>query len=259
MPLDLSICIVSHESRADLPACLESVYAQAGQLSTEIILVDNASVDGSAAFVQTTFPRVNLVVNSHRHGFATNLNRALRLSQGRYLLSLNPDTILLPGALAALVTFMDNTPSAAVGGSKTFYPDGKLQYTCREFPSVATILWRWLHLEKLYTPAFYRRFLMLDWPHHEVRQVDWVLGACMLLRREPIFNIGLFDEAFYLYYEDIDVCYRLRQQGFDTYFVPEAQIIHRYHRSSARGINRLTVEHAKSIIHYFRKHGICLF
>lgn len=256
---DLSICIVSHESHADLPACLESVYAQAGQLVIEVILVDNASVDGSAAFVKVQFPQVALVVNTERHGFATNINRALRLSQGRYLLSLNPDTVLLPGALETLVTFMDATPDAAVVGCKTFYPDGKLQYTCREFPSVATILWRWLRLEKLYTPSFYRRFLMQDWDHNVVRQVDWVLGACMLLRREPIFEIGLFDESFYLYYEDIDICYRLKQRGFAIYYLPDAQIIHKYHRSSARGLNRLTLEHAKSIVRYFRKHGVHFF
>lgn len=256
---DLSICIVSHESRADLPACLESVYAQAGQFTTEVILVDNASVDDSAAFVKARFPQVTLVVNTERHGFATNINCALRLSQGHYLLSLNPDTVLLPGALETLIAFMDATPDAAVVGCKTFYPDGQLQYTCREFPSVATVLWRWLRLEKLYTPPFYRRFLMQDWHHNEVRQVDWVLGACMLLRREPIFNIGLFDEAFYLYYEDIDVCYRLRQQGFATYFIPHAQIIHKYHRSSAHGLNHLTLEHARSIARYFRKHGVYFF
>ncbi len=253
---DLSVCIVSHESRSDLPACLESVYDQVGKLAVEVILVDNASTDGSAAFVAAAFPQVRLVVNSNRRGFAANLNHALRLSQGHYILSLNPDTVLLQGALETLVTFMDVTPDAAVAGCKAFYPDGRLQYTCREFPSVATILWRWLHLDQVYLPHFYRRFLLQDWPHDEVRQVDWVLGACMILRREPIFEIGLFDEAFYMYYEDIDVCYRFKQHGFAVYFVPDAQIIHKYHRSSARGFNRLTIEHIKSIVRYFRKHGI---
>jgi GT2 family glycosyltransferase len=187
------------------------------------------------------------------------MNRAFRLSQGRYLLSLNPDTIVESKAFEKLVAFLDNTPAAAAAGCRTLYPDGSLQLTCREFPSIATVLWRWLHLERFYQPGFYRRSLMIEWAHDVARPVDWVMGSCLLLRRQATFDIGLFDEGYYLYYEDIDLCFRLKHRGMAVYYVPEACITHEYQRHSARGLfNRKTLWHAQSIFRYFSKHGWCV-
>lgn len=257
--LDLSVCIVSHESRSHLGGCLESVYAHAGRLAMEVIVVDNCSTDGSARFVEQHFPQARLHLNERRRGFAANANQAFRLSHGRYMLALNPDTVILKNALETMVDFMDSTPQASAAGCRTVYPDGQLQYTCRAFPSLATVLWRWLRLERLYQPAFYRRFLMADWPHDDSRRVDWVMGSCLLLRRQAAFEVELFDEGFYLYYEDIDLCHRLHQAGQPVYYIHSAQIIHEYQRHSARGLlNRSTLWHIHSIWRYFRKHGLRL-
>ncbi|GIV79419.1 MAG: hypothetical protein KatS3mg050_3813 [Litorilinea sp.] len=257
---DVTICIVTHNSRADLEVCLTKLHeAIPTDVSIQVTVVDNTGTDGSSEYVRTTWPHVHLITNPAPRGFGANVNQAVINSSARYILVMNPDVILMPGAIETLVAYMDAHPEVGACGPKTFYPDGRLQPTCRQFPSWVTVLWRWLKLERVWQPGFYRRFLMLDWDHQEAQPVDWVMASCVLVRTAAFQEIQGFDTDFFLYYEDIDLCRRLWQMGYSVHYVPDATAIHAYKRQSARHIvNPLTFIHLSSILQYRRKHGMAV-
>jgi len=256
--MDLSVIIVSYNVANFLIECLTSIYGAAPRISFEVLVVDNASGDGSAQMVRAEFPQVTLLANESNYGFARANNQALRISKSRYYLLLNPDTLLNPGSLGKMVEFMDHHPDAGASGCRLVWPEGAIQPSCRTFPSLLAIFLRGARLHKLYNKPV-ARYLMADWDHSSVREVDWVLGACLLLRREALEDVGLLDEGFFLYYEDIDLCYRLKARGWKVYYNPQIQVVHYYQRASARGIlNRATLEHIKSIFRLFKKHPLPL-
>jgi exopolysaccharide biosynthesis polyprenyl glycosylphosphotransferase len=178
-------------------------------------------------------------------------------ANARYILVMNPDVIVLSGAIERMMNYMDAHPDVGACGPKTLYPDGSLQATCRRFPHWGTVLWRWLKLDRLIEPEFYRRFLMSNGDHDKAQAVDWVMGSCMMIRNEAFMAAEGFDEEFFLYYEDIDFCRRLWQTGYRVHYVPDAVVVHTYQRHSGRNwLNPLTLVHLKSIFHYRDKHGL---
>ncbi|MBM3155218.1 MAG: glycosyltransferase family 2 protein [Chloroflexi bacterium] len=256
--MDLSVIIVSYNVANFLRGCLASIYRSAPQISFEVLVVDNASTDGSAQMVREEFPQAIFLANESNYGFARANNQALRMSKGRYCLLLNPDTLLNLSSLDEMVEFMDHRPDAGASGCQLISPDGAIQASCRMFPTMLAVLLRGTPLHKVYNKPV-ARYLMADWDHSDAREVDWVLGACLLLRREALEDVGLLDEGFFLYYEDIDLCYRLKVRGWKVYYNPQIQVVHYYQRASAQGIpNRLTLEHIKSISYLFRKHPLPL-
>lgn len=257
---DLSVCIVSHDSREDLETCLTKIReVMPSDLVLELIVVDNTGRDGCAEYVREVWPSACMIVNEAPRGLGANINRAVAESDGRYLLIMNPDVVLLPGAIETMVEYLDHHPDVGACGPKTRYPDGSLQATCRRFPKWTTVFWRWLRLDRVAQPAFYREFLMLDCDHDEAQAVDWVMGSCMLVRAQSFAAVGGFDEGFFLYYEDIDFCRRLWQEGIGIHYVPDAVVIHAYQRTSGESLfNAMTLVHLKSILRYRRKHGLVL-
>lgn len=256
--VDLSVCIVSHNSREDLETCLAHVReVTPSDLAVELIVVDNTGSDGSADYVRQVWPDACVILNETPRGFGANINQAVAESDGQYLLIMNPDVILRPGAVEAMVEYLDNHPDVGACGPQTLYPDGSLQATCRRFPKWTTVFWRWLRLDRVAQPAFYREFLMLDCNHDEAQAVDWVMGSCMLVRSQSFAAVGGFDEGFFLYYEDIDFCRRLWQEGIGVHYVPDAMVTHAYQRTSGKALfNAMTLVHLKSILRYRRKHGL---
>jgi len=208
--------------------------------------------------VRQAFPAARVIENDRNYGFAGGNNRGVAHSDGRYVMLLNPDTQVHAGALDELYAFMERTPDAAAAGAQLIGLDGEVQTSCRRFPSRLAVLLRGTPLGRLFPrhPSLCR-YLMTEWDHASTRPVDWVLGACMMIRRQAWQAIGPLDEGFFMYYEDIDWCYRARQAGWSVYYVPAARITHHHRRESARGIfNRLTREHLKSIMRLFRKHDL---
>ncbi|MBD3348741.1 MAG: glycosyltransferase [Candidatus Eisenbacteria bacterium] len=253
---DLSIVTVGYRSRGPLRGLLDSIEETAGP-GVETLVVDNASDDGTAQMVRGEYPRVRLLENSTNFGYSRAVNQGIRESRGRYVLVLNPDVRVAPGALDALTRFMDTHPDAGIAAAKLLNEDGTVQDSCRRFYTFWTLLLRRTFLGRIFpnAPAL-RSYLMADFDHEEVREVDWVLGACMMVRREALEDFGLMDERFFLYFEDVDWCYRAWKSGWKVYYVPQAVMRHRYARGSARRLpSRLLLAHLVSLFHFYEKWG----
>lgn len=255
--MDLSVIIVSTDEGRYLRPCLEALKRAMGELRGEVFVVDNCCQDETAAVAKEVLPEVRLVSNSSRCGFAASNNIALRQATGRHLLVLNPDTEVRPGSLRALVRYLDEHPGVGAAGARLLNPDGTLQHSCRRFPSMRSVLFRWLpRCPEAIREWALRDYLMLDWDHGSAGAVDWVMGACLCVRRAAIEQVGLLDEGFRLYYEDIDWCYRLWQGGWEVHYVSEAEVMHHYQRTSARRLfGRALWTHVYSVCRFFLKHG----
>jgi len=257
-PAELTVITISTNQRALTEACLRSVFAQQASLRFEVIVVDNASSDGTAQMVRDSFPQVCLVNNPVRLGYAANNNLGIRLAHGRYPMILNPDVEVLPGAFEALIHYMDGNPSVGLAGPKLLNSDRTLQYSCRRFSTPGHLLIRGLHLDRFNVGAqVLREAVYMDQDHTRVLDVDYITGACMVTRREMLAGVGLLDEGFTLYFEDQDWCRRAWQKGWRVTYMPEAQMIHHHQRASARGLfSKSTRIHVRSMVRYFRKHSL---
>lgn len=254
----LSIIIVNWNTRALLAGCLQSFVnsqlsaADNGQLTTETLVIDNASSDGSAALVRERFPWVRLIENTENIGFARANNQGIPLAKGDHVLLLNPDTVVHPGALEALVAFMDAHPRAGACGARLLNADGSLQPACHPMLTPGREFWRLLFLDKLWPRATYR---MSQWDTATPRQVEAVKGAGLLLRREALEQVGLLDESYFMYTEEVDLCYRLTQAGWELWYVPAAVITHHGEGSSRQAREAMYVQLYRSKVQFFRKFG----
>jgi GT2 family glycosyltransferase len=252
---DLSVCIVNWNTRQDLKEALRSVLESDPELGIEVIVLDNASRDGSAEMVRQSFPQVMLIESPENVGFARGYNRAAAAASGRHLLILNPDTVVRPGSLGRLVAFMDSHPEAAAAGPRLLNSDGSLQFSCRRFPRAMVGVLRNTIIGRL-APRnrFTRDYLMQDWDHRSVRHVDWVSGAAICIRREAWDQLGGFDEGYYMYSEDMDWCLRAEQAGWRVYYAPDAVIVHRIGRSSDQRPLAMVIQFHRSAVRFYRKH-----
>ena len=260
---DLSIVIVSFQVRELLDRCLNSLLNLKSSLSLQVFVVDNASTDGTVAWVRERFSWVDLIANSDNRGFAAANNQALRQASGRYIMLLNPDTVIpaaQPNALEKLVTFMDGHPRAGACGPMLRYGDGSLQHSAFRFPSLAQIYFdlfptNWRLLESRLNGRYPRTLYEAGRPF----QVDHPLGAAFLLRREAAEGVGWLDERFFIYAEEIDWAWRLRGSGWEIWCVPSAEIIHYEGQSTRQFRGRMVVELWRSRFHLFHKHYAQMF
>jgi len=253
--VDISIVVVSWNSRGYLPECLASVAPGARARSFEIVVVDNASRDGSAALVRERFPQVRLIENSENRGFAAANNQALMLARGRYLMLLNPDTRVHEGALDLLVSFMDARPSAGACGPLLLNADGSVQHTARRFPTFAFAFGARTVLGRLgMFRGSGRSVKMRGAAFDDVTEVDQPSGAALFLRRGALERVGLLDERFFMFFEEVDLCRRNKEAGYEIYLVPRARVTHYGGRSRRQNRARVIRPAAESLIRYFRKH-----
>jgi GT2 family glycosyltransferase len=217
---DVSVVVVSFNAMPWLVRCLESVRGY------ETIVVDHGSTDGSLAAVRAQFPDVR-VVEQENAGMGAGNNAGMRIASGRYFLLLNPDAWVVGDGVERLVAFADEHPSAAVVGPRLRNPDGTLQRSVRAFPTVWRLATEYLFLRKLAPGTTLLNPLYAGgFDHATAREADWVSGACLLVRREATDLVGLFDEAFFLFSEETDWCYRFRAAGFTVWFCPDAEVVH---------------------------------
>ena len=251
----VTIIVVSWNTREVLRACLDSVYENAGAVDFEVIVVDNASVDGSAAMVANDFGRVRLIANSENRGFAAANNQGMALARGRYVLLLNSDTVMLDRALEKTVAFAEAHREAAVVGCRVLNPDHTVQRTCAMFPSALNLLLSSTYAYKLFPKSrFWGRELMTYWDRSDIRPVDVVSGCFMLVRREAVTQVGGMDEAFFMYGEETDWCYRFYRAGWKALFVPSACIIHLGGASTRQAASKMRLQLAGSILYFLKKH-----
>lgn len=250
--MKLSIVIVNWNTRDLLRQCLTSIYADPPVFDFDVYLVDNASTDGSAAMVQEQFSQVRLLTNAANVGFARANNQAIRLSTADYVLLLNSDTVVKPGALMALTHFMETHPQAGIAGARLVNPDGSLQLSCSPFPCLWRELFRLLHIPPIRPDGYYP---MAGWDQAAPRSVDVVLGACMFLRKAALDRIGLMDEDFFMYSEEVDLCYRFKDSGWNIFWVPQAEILHYGGQSTRQVATEMFLRLYQSKVLYFRKHA----
>jgi N-acetylglucosaminyl-diphospho-decaprenol L-rhamnosyltransferase len=251
---DLSIIIVSWNTRDLLLRCLASVLNEIGSsphLNVETWVVDNVSSDGSVQMLREKFPWVRLIENRENVGFARANNQAIRHSTGHYVLLLNPDTEVKPGALAVLFDFMETNPQVGIAGARILNPDQTLQTSCYPAPTLSREFWRLFYMDRLWPYGSYR---MTDWPVNKPRAVDILLGACMFIRRAALDQVGLLDENYFIYSEEVDLCYRFQRTGWSLYWVPQSQIIHYGGQSTQQVAGAMFLRLYQGKIIFIRKH-----
>lgn len=253
---DLSVIVVNRNTRELLAECLASLRAAADPVEVEVIVVDNGSTDGSVGRVREEFPGVRLIENAENTGYAFPNNQGLAAGTGRYLLLLNSDTVLLPGALRRLVEFMDANPRAGACGPLLRFPDGRLQRSCYSTPSPRTVLAAMLTLDRRFPRSRLFGNDHTGFAHDRTREVEALLGAALLVRRETLEQVGALDERLRVHYNDFDWCLRIRRAGWRVYFVHDAEVVHHL-QATTRAENRhlqLQPELVRNLFDYFRKH-----
>jgi GT2 family glycosyltransferase len=239
--VDLSVSIVNTESRELLLACLDSLSPTAA----EIVVLDNASEDGSAEAVRERFPGVRVIAQPFRAGFGANHNTVIRATTGRYVYVLNEDTTADDWALERLTSYLDGHPRVAALGPRLVYPDGRVQDSAWRFPTP---------LVSAIGLATLGRVGVTQSRGAKPHEVDWVMGAALVLRRQALEEVGLFDEDFFLYSEEVDLQARLRQAGWEVHYYPEATVVHHESQFSAGIPERRINEMWRSRHRYWRKH-----
>ena len=265
---DVTISIVSYNTSALLRDCLQSLQDRRdeGEATMEVVVADNVSTDDSVAMVRREFPWVRVVETGGNIGYGRANNAAQANARGRYALILNSDTIVLPGAIAAMRAFMDENPKIGAVGAQLIFADGTVQASYAREPNLAAVWWEQTYLEKLFpNNRVTREYFMKGADLAVRREVDWVCGACMFIRREAYHQVGGFDPAYFMYLEDTELCIRLRRAGWAVWFLPEARIRHLLGASSShwRSRARMIVSYNRSRYYYFtryegRMHGLAL-
>ncbi|MER3461726.1 MAG: hypothetical protein C4342_01470, partial [Armatimonadota bacterium] len=254
---DLSVTICSWNTRDYLDRCLASVLAQTEEIALEVIVIDNASEDGSVETVEQKYPSVHLIRNEQNRGFGAGHNQGFAVASGEFLMPLNSDTVVHPSCFSRLVSFLRENRDVGIAAPKLLNPDGSLQYSCRRFPTPAAALFRNTPLGKLFpNNRFAREYLMQDWDHSEPRDVDWVSGAALCLRASVYREIGGFDERFFMYLEDVDLCKRVHDAGLRVVYVPDAAVTHVIGASTDRVANRMIRQFHKSMLLYYARHHL---
>ena len=250
--LDLSIVIASYNARADLERCLESLHAPAPSISHEIVVVDNQSTDGSAA-VARRWPEVQIIEAGSNLGFAGANNLGIRASTGRALLLLNSDTIVPPGTIDRLAAVLDQHPDAAVVGPRLVDGSGRAELSFGPMIGPFNELWQKL----LFRGQVHRLPILasvVEWRTHQPQSPDWVTGACLLVRRSDAEAVGLLDERYFMYTEDVDFCAAIRGRGRKILFTPDVEIVHLRGRSAANAPAATNRAYRRSQLAFYEKH-----
>lgn len=253
--IDYSVIIVSWNAKNYLSECLQSLDKYRFKYNAEIIVVDNASTDGSPSLVQETFPHVKLIINEQNYGFAKGNNIGITQSTGKYLFLINSDVIVKDVCIEKMIEYMDDHPDIGILGPKILDKFGKTQRSCMEFPSLWNTFYSAFGLHNIFGKLqFFRGEMMTYWPHNTIRPVDVINGCFWMVRKEALDKVGLLDEHFFIYSEDKDWCKRFHETGWGVVFYPEAEAIHYGGASSSNAPIRFDVEMQKANLQYWKKH-----
>lgn len=243
--LDVSIVIVNYNARGLLRQCLRSIFENLTlpDEKATVVVIDNNSSDDSVAMVREQFPRARLIPLEHNGGYAKAVNHGIRSVESRYYLILNMDTTLVqPRTIERMVEFMDAHTKVGLAGPKLINPNGSTQASSCTFPKFAYPLYRRTFLGSLgFAKKAISQYLMLNWDHNETRPVDWVIGTGMIVRHEALQHIGLMDERFFMYFEDVDWCRRFWQAGWQIKYIHTIEVVHYHGRESAKQHGMISV------------------
>ncbi len=256
---DVSICIVTWRTKEQIAACLESIFETIQGVGFEVLVVDNASGDGTVEMIKDAFPQVRLLVNAENLGFPRAANRGIEEAGGRYLLLLNPDTLVGPKAVEDLVRFMDGFADVGVTSPTIRNPIGTVQPECRRtFPTLATEFFELTGLYRLFpNHPVIGQWRRTSWRPQAPCEIELASGAGMMIRREAMEAVGPLSEEAFMFLEDLDYCYRMRQKGWKIYFYPDAEIIHQGQQSTRHVLPRIRALSYDARYKFFRMyHGV---
>lgn len=232
--MKLSIVILNYKSQGHLRQGLRFLKSYTWPWAVEVIVVDNGSGDQSGEVVAREYPGATYIGLPINHGYSAGNNVGLRQASGDYVMILNPDTSLTPGAVETMIRYLEEHPAVGLVAPKLINPDGSTQLSGALFPSFLIPLWRRSWLGNMPGPKHaLARFFINDWDRQSSRAVGWALGACFVIRRRAMTEVGFFDERFFLYFEDVDYCRRMWEKKWEVHYVAEAEIIHYLSRTSA--------------------------
>ncbi len=251
---ELTISIVNTDNVSLLRDCLKSIYENTKKTTFNIIVVDNASIDNSVVMVQQEFPAVKVIVNPTRQGYGYSHNRAIEIADGDYILIFNEDMVVLPGALDIMIDIAKKDSTIGALGCRLLNPDMSLQHSCFRFQSLSRILFEELFPRNIIFSNSSWRAKMYYWDHKEEKEVDIVMGCCMLVPRKVFKEAGNFDPQFFVYSEEDDLCRRIKNHGYKVLFTPEAEIIHIGGQTSKNMSIKMDLVQIESKIKYFKKH-----
>jgi len=253
--VDVSVIIVGWSTQGLVDNCLASVFKETSGICCEVIYVDNGSTDGSVEMVRAKYPSVRVIANQENTGFVFANNQGIRGSQGRYVLLLNSDTIVLENAIAKAVRFADQHPEAAAIGCRVLNPDGTLQRSCLVFHSLRNTFVMTFRLDKLFPWfQFFRNERMEGWDYGQVCEVEVIVGCFSLVRRKAIDQAGLMDADYFFYGDDRDWCYRFHQAGWKMLYTPEPRIIHFGGQTAKRQADQFLLQQYGTLLQFMRKH-----
>lgn len=254
---EVSVIIVSWNVQELLRACLESLFSQdIDGSSFEVIVVDSGSIDDSVEMIHKDFPEVNLVARTDNVGFPKGNNIGMNLANGDYLLLLNPDAEVIGDAVNSMAKYLKDHPDVGIVGPGLINPDGTNQSSRRRFPSFATAVFESTWFESWAPDSILNDYYMTDVPDTEQVDVDWLAGACLMTRREAIDDVGLMDEEYFMYSEELDWCRRFKDAGWRIVYFPNAQVKHHVGKSSEQAVVQRHINFQRAKLRYFRKfHG----
>jgi N-acetylglucosaminyl-diphospho-decaprenol L-rhamnosyltransferase len=240
--------VVNYNSGDHLADCVRSIRAEGVD---DVVVVDNRSEDGSIVTLAVADPAVRVLKMSRNLGFGSAANRGVAVTSAPYVLVLNPDTVVEPGLVKALLAALDHDRSLGIVGPRIDNTDGSLYPSGRQFPNLVDAVGHAFLVDLVPGNPFTRRYRMLDWDRREARRVDWVSGACFLVRRDAFDAVGGFDEAYFMYLEEVDLCWRLGRAGWAAGYEPSARVMHVQGVSTARAPYRMVVAHHRSMLRFW--------
>ena len=252
---DVSVVIPSWNTRELLAKCLETLYASGGP-TLEVIVVDNASEDGSVELIQERYPDIRLIQNSANEGFAIACNQGMAVAKGRHVLLLNTDTETPVGALTAMADFLDQNEKYGAVAPRLVFPDGRTQRACMEFPNLKTVLFFATPFERWFPESSeLRRYFKRDWDHEDTRDIVQPPAAVMMVRHAVLNQIGLFDERLWLFFNDVDLSRRMGAAGHRTRYVHESKVLHHIGASTGQFEGFVTMWQSNRLTYYRKHHG----
>jgi len=260
--MDLSIIILNYKTRGLLKECLKGIRLVEPKFDYEIIVVDNGSRDGTPAMIAEHFPDVRFFASDKNLGYAKGNNLGIKEANGRYIMIMNPDIVVFEGVLEKLVEFMDSRPDVGIVGPKLLNPDKSLQYSCYRFPTFWVPIYRRTPFGRLsFAKKRLNDYFMKEWNHASIKEVDWLLGGCLLIRHRALKEVEFLDERYFAYFDDVDLCRSMWKRGWKIIYYPLVSVVHFHRRESAEGhwwsgiFKKVTRIHLASWIKYFRKWG----
>jgi GT2 family glycosyltransferase len=249
----LCISVISYNGLSFLKECLDSLLSYPPDKEYEILVVDNASSDGSPEFIKNSYPQIKLIINNVNIGFAAANNQAIKSSKSEYVLLINSDCQVYKDSLNKLIEFMDSVRNAGVIGPKIINSDGSIQFSCRKFPSILNAGFHSILTNIAPNNPFSRKYKLVDINRDNPFEVDWVSGSCMLIRRDALDDAGFMDEHYFMYVEDVDLCYQMWKKNWKVFYFPHSEILHHIGGSTSDKKLKASFRMQKSIFYFFWK------